>query len=269
MESQTQSTTEVFADTLRCQLAPGSRIKLIGLGGVGCIVLDYLTLFLRSLEVPVRLVLIDGDEFEPSNCQRMRFERFGNKAEVKAAEVASLVGGSPIIVLPVPEYVSPENLSRLIRNGDHVFLCVDNHETRRLVSDHCDTLDSVALFSGGNDGVEPPHTQGTYGNVQIAIRQNARAVTASLTRFHPEIRNAEGRLPGPDCAQMGQSTPQILMANLAVASAMLNAFFAYTCGQLAYQEVQFDILAARSLPQFPLPPDLIPQPLPPPPAAKG
>ena len=33
---------------------------------------------------------------------------------------------------------------------------------------------------------------------------------------------------------------------------MLNAFFAHTCGELAYQEVKFDILDARMLPQFPV-----------------
>ena len=43
---------------------------------------------------------------------------------------------------------------------------------------------------------------------------------------------------------------------------MLNALFAYTCGRLAYQEVQFDILEARSLPQFPLKEEEIPQPPP-------
>jgi hypothetical protein len=32
----------------------------------------------------------------------------------------------------------------------------------------------------------------------------------------------------------------------------LSAFFAHTCGRLAYQEVKFDILDARMLPQLPL-----------------
>jgi hypothetical protein len=38
-----------------------------------------------------------------------------------------------------------------------------------------------------------------------------------------------------------------------VASALLNAFFAWLCGRLSYQEVKLDILDARMLPQFPLP----------------
>ena len=41
-------------------------IKIVGLGGVGSIVARYLAVFLASLEQPLRLVLIDGDTFEPS-----------------------------------------------------------------------------------------------------------------------------------------------------------------------------------------------------------
>ena len=53
---------------------------------------------------------------------------------------------------------------------------------------------------------------------------------------------------------MAVSTPQILFTNLTVASALLNAFFAHGCGRLAYQEVKFDVLEARMLPQLPLAP---------------
>ncbi|GEM_PF-2438880 len=132
----------------------------------------------------------------------------------------------------------------------------------RRMAEHCVGLSDVALFSGGNDGVNPPNERGTYGNVQIHVRRDGTDWTAPLTKFHPEIRQAEGELPGgPNCGQMAESIPQILFANLGVASAMLNAFFAYTCGRLGYQEVQFDILEARSLPQFPLQGNRIPQPL--------
>ena len=247
---------------LVCQLAEGSRLKLIGLGGVGCIVLEFLAMFLRSLMLPVRLVLIDGDKFEIKNIQRMAFQTLGNKAEVKAAETIDCLGDSPVEVAAVPEYVSPENVARLILPGDYVFLCVDNHVTRRLFSEHCQTLPEVALLSGGNDGVEPPERLGTYGNVQIAIRQGGKDLTLPITRFHPEIARAQGPHPGgPHCGELALSTPQILFANLATASAMLSAFFAYVCGRLTYQEVQFDILEGRSVPQFSLASDRIPSPM--------
>lgn len=231
------------------------RVKVIGLGGIGCIVLEYLAVFLKSLAEPVRLVLIDGDQFEMGNTRRMLFRDFGNKAEVKAAEILAWLGTCDVAVASVPEYVTPDNVTRLIREEDYVFLCVDNHATRKLVSDHCGSLSSITLFSGGNDGVEPPRQRGTYGNVQVYVRRDGKDVTASLTRFHPEIANPKGKLPTElSCVELAQSVPQILFTNLAVASAMLNAFFAWTCGKLAYQEVKLDVLEARMLPQLELAP---------------
>jgi hypothetical protein len=249
----THTTRTDTSAELVCGLPEGSRLKVIGLGGIGCIVLEYLAVFLKGLARPVRLVLIDGDRFEVANARRMVFGKVGNKAEVKAAEVAAWLGSTEVSVVAVPEYVSPENLERLVRPGDHVLLCVDNHPTRKLVSEHCGRLSDVALFSGGNDGVDPPRERGTYGNVQIYVRQGGRDVTAPLTRFHPEIANPKGKLPTEaSCAELAASTPQILFTNLAVASALLSAFFAHTCGRLTYQEVKLDIVEARMLPQLPV-----------------
>jgi hypothetical protein len=246
-----QTTAAAPAPELVCGLAEGSRVKVIGLGGIGCIVLEYLAVFLKGLARPLRLVLIDGDRFEVSNARRMVFGKVGNKAEVKAAETAAWLGSSDVSVAAVPEYVSAANVERLVRPGDHVLLCVDNHATRKLVSEHCGRLPDVALFSGGNDGVDPPRERGTYGNVQVYLRREGRDVTAPLTRFHPEIANPKGKPPTEaSCVELAASTPQILFTNLAVASAMLGAFFAYTCGRLTYQEVKLDILEARMLPQL-------------------
>jgi hypothetical protein len=238
---------------LVCGLAEGSRVKVIGLGGIGCAVLQYLAVFLKGLDRPLRLVLIDGDQFEPANNRRMVFQTVGNKAEVKAAETAAWLGDCEVAVAAVPRYLTVENVGELILPGDHVFLCVDNHPTRKLVSDHCATLPDVALFSGGNEGVDPPRERGTYGNVQVYLRRDGRDVTAPLTRFHPEIAQPKGKLPTEaSCAELALSTPQILFTNLAVASALLNAFFAHTCGRLEYQEVKLDVLEARMLPQLAL-----------------
>src|SRR5262249_13954978 len=146
---------------LVCQLPDECRIKILGLGGIGCIVLQYLAVFLKSLARPLRLVLIDGDKFEPKNSQRMMFGAMGNKAEVKAAETVAWLGASDVAVVAVPQFVTEENLGQLIKEVDYVFLCVDNHPTRKLVSDHCSGLANIALFSGGNDGVEPPRERGT------------------------------------------------------------------------------------------------------------
>lgn len=251
--------TQATGPSLVCRVPEDSRIKVIGLGGIGCVLVPYVAVFLRSLQRVLRLVLIDGDEFDPAtNTQRMIFQTVGNKADVKAAEMVEMLGSCDVSVIAVPEYITPENSELLIKEGDVVFLCVDNHPTRKLVSDRCGQLANVVLISGGNEGVEPPKERGTYGNVQIAIRHEGRDLTAPLTRFHPEIANPKGKMPTEvDCGQLAVSSPQILFTNIAVASAMLNTFFAYACGQLSYQEVKFDILDARMLPQFPIKPEQI------------
>jgi ThiF family protein len=245
-------THTVHPDTaLRCHLPEHSRIKIIGLGGIGCVVLQFMAVFLKSLGRPTRLVLIDGDRFEPANSQRMVFQTVGNKAEVKADETVEMLGQCDVSVIAVPEYITVENAERLIVAGDYVLLCVDNHPTRKLVADRVAQLDDVVLVSGGNEGIEPPRERGTYGNVQVHVRKGGKDVTVPITKYHPEIANPKGKLPtDADCGQMALSTPQILFTNLAVASAMLNAFFAFTCSQLGYQEAKLDILDARMLPQF-------------------
>ena len=238
---------------LQCQLVDDTRIVVAGLGGIGGALLQPLALFLHSLRISVRLVLVDGDKFEMANASRQVFRTLGNKAEVKAAETAELLGESVITIVPVPEYVDPENIGQLIKTGDYIFLCVDNHPTRKLVSDHWATLSDAALFSGGNEGVEPPSELGTYGNVQVAVRRGRKNLTVPITKYHPEIVNSKEKLPHElSCGELVQSSPQIIFTNVAVSSALLNAFFAFTCGKLSYQEVKLDIIEARMLPQFPI-----------------
>lgn len=242
-------------DELCCVLPENARILVVGLGGIGSIALPILAVFLRSLNRPLRLVLIDGDAFEHGNTTRMQFSSLGNKAEVKAVEVLEILGDSDVFVIAISEYVTEENVSRLIQEGDYVFTFVDNHPTRKLVSDRCEQLSDVTLISAGNEGVDPDNGErGTYGNAQIAVRQGGQDVTAPITKFHPEIANPVGEMPGgPNCGQMVISTPQILFANAQACMAALSSFFAYTCGRLSYQEVAFDILEGRMVPQLSLP----------------
>ena len=199
-------------------------IKLIGLGGVGSIVARYLSIFLSALHAGVRLLLIDGDEFEPGNASRMFFSRHGNKAAVVRDDLMPQVKGSRLTLLAVEEFLTPKNLPRLIQEGDIVLLAVDNHATRKLVNDWCASrLSDVCLISGGNDGVGEDSSgrslRGTYGNVQLYLRRDGRDVTPSLSRFHPEIADPADTLPTDlSCTDALEHVPQILFTNLMTAS---------------------------------------------------
>jgi hypothetical protein len=241
----------------QCPLVPDlarfESIKLIGLGGVGGIVARYASLFLAGASHPVCLTLIDGDTFEASNASRMFFSSFGNKAAVVRDDLQGFLDDLALTVAAVEEYVAPENLDRLIGEGDCVLLCVDNHATRKLVSDHCAKLADVCLISAGNDGVGADGAgriqRGTYGNVQVHVRERGRDRSPALTAHHPEIANPTDALPtDASCSAAILSTPQILFTNLATASAMLNAFFLEIAGARAYTEVCFDIAHGRMQP---------------------
>ena len=64
---------------LEPRIPPYLSVKVIGLGGVGGPVARYLAVFLAAQQVASRLVLIDGDSFEPSNASRMIFGDCGKR----------------------------------------------------------------------------------------------------------------------------------------------------------------------------------------------
>ncbi|MFZ5448476.1 MAG: ThiF family adenylyltransferase [Thermodesulfobacteriota bacterium] len=209
-------------------------IKAIGIGGIGCALLPFLCRYLQYSEIRARLTLIDGDGFERSNASRQAFSRLGNKAEVKSLELAREFEG--LSFRAVPEYVTEANVGRLIGTGEVVFLMVDNHASRNLVSRHAATLSDFTLISGGNDYED--------GNVQVYLRRGGQDLTPSLHRYHPEIATPQDRNPAVmSCEElMAAGAPQLLFANLMVASLMLNAFYAIRQGSLNYSEVYLDIV---------------------------
>jgi molybdopterin/thiamine biosynthesis adenylyltransferase len=209
-------------------------IKAIGIGGIGCALLPSLCRYLQYSGERARLTLIDGDRFERGNAARQAFSGLGNKAEVKCQELAR--DYESLAFRSAPEYVTEDNVARLIGAGEVVFLMVDNHASRHLVSRHAASLADLSLISGGNDYED--------GNVQVYIRQGGLDLTPSLTRYHPEIASPQDRNPAEmSCEElMAAGAPQLLFANLMVASLMLNAFYALRQGRLTYSEVYLDIV---------------------------
>jgi len=234
-------------------IQPGQTFKVIGLGGVGGIVARYLSVFLR--DYPCRLVMIDGDEFEPGNASRMLFNGLGNKATVIANELMSNAGdsaGRNMSLLAINSYVNKNNIKQLIQTGDILIMAVDNHTTRKLVNDYCAKLKTIVLISGGNDGMEEADGKvhrGTYGNVQIYIREKGKDRSPSLVKYHPEIGDPKDKHPDDkSCGDLMVSVPQILFTNMQVATSILNTVLLYTSGELHYSEVAFDVADALMQP---------------------
>ena len=188
----------------------------------------------------MRITLVDRDDFEAKNLCRQSFESLGNKAKVKARELAREFPG--LSLRAIPEYVTESNIEEIVREGDIIFLAVDNHKTRLLVGRHCEALHDIVLISGGNEL--------TDGNVQVYLRKGGQNLSLPLTEFHPEIQDHQDRSPAEmSCEELQQaSSPQLLFTNLAVASAMLNAFYSFRIGKLGYDEVYLDIVEGRMNP---------------------
>ena len=114
---------------LVASLTDGQSIKLIGGGGVGGIVARYGIVYLvhlaRQLDRSARFVIIDGDEFEARNAARMLYTE-GNKAAVLRDEMLDFAADSPVTIAAIEEFVTPDNVGRLLHDDDVILLAVDN-----------------------------------------------------------------------------------------------------------------------------------------------
>lgn len=218
-------------------------IKCIGIGGVGCLLISVLCRFLAFQSAGkqrISITLIDGDGFEPKNKERQSFKGQGNKAEVKEEELKEEF--PQILLSSVPEFIDRFNIENIIKEGDIVFLMVDNHKTRKLVSEYCCRLRDIVLISGG--------CELTDGTVQVYVRSENQDRSFSLTHVHPEIESPADRSPAEmvSCDELSASSgPQLLFTNLTVAAFMLNAFYVIWIKQKPpYNEVYFDIMEAKT-----------------------
>jgi molybdopterin/thiamine biosynthesis adenylyltransferase len=213
------------------------RIVLVGLGGIGSQLVPSLVRYLAFRPEPrPRLMLVDGDAYEPGNRTRQVFPESAigsNKAEALAEAYRR-----GLTVQAVADYLTEANAAAVIRDGDIVLLAVDNHWTRFVVDRHLATLDEVTLISGGNDE--------TDGNVQLVRRRNGAFVDGRLAEIHAEIgRATEAEFAARNgCERQAEERPQLVVTNLMVASAMLNCLWAVLeRGSVSYSEVYLDVIA--------------------------
>ena len=226
------------------------KIKLIGAGGIGCCLVEPLCRYVSfKSDHSCELTIIDGDRYEEKNRERQKFINCQNKATEMVALNKDFF--PKIHFRSKEEYITEDNVVSLIREGDCVMLCVDNHATRKVVSESCSELDNVTLISGGNDY--------TDGNVIVYIRKDGKDVTKSPIDLYPSIANPKDRNPGTltdadrqSCHTEAFDNPQLVPTNLAAASIMLNCYRLWDLGQYntSKEQVFFDIntLSQRTSP---------------------
>ena len=215
-------------------------ISIIGLGGIGSVLVNTISRFLNSNEnlKPITIKLVDGDDYEYKNISRQEFYNYGNKANVKKRELSNRFQN--IDYLDFQMFLDENNISEIVTENSIVFVSVDNHKTRRLVSNYAKKLNNVIVISGGNEL--------TDGNVQIFIRKGGENVTPSLTDYHPEIENPLDKSPDEmSCEELSHAEPQLYFTNFMVAGHMCSAFYnIIERNNYKISEVYFDILSMNS-----------------------
>lgn len=235
------------------------RAVIIGLGGIGthlaeplCRILTYS----KNELAPKRVLLIDGDKYENKNRERQRYIVAANKAEASRELLQPLF--PELEIEAKTNYIDAENIFLFVREGDVVFLAVDNHATRNVLATHAQTLQNVIIFSGGNEEYD--------GNIQVYERKDGKDLTPPLTWLHPEIESPKDKNPAElGCDEIIQSGgTQILATNNMAASLLLAAYTIWLKkGSLPYHEVYFDLSTGNVRPvkhQWPLSSDTTPQP---------
>jgi molybdopterin/thiamine biosynthesis adenylyltransferase len=145
----------------------------------------------------------------------------------------------------VPSYVTPDNCHFLIEEGDILLAGVDNHRTRKLLSDRCQELQKVVLISGGNELYD--------GSVQVFWRENGLSLTPPLDYCHPEIERPRDKGPfEKSCLDLWPSKPQLAETNLAIGLTMIEALEDVLAGKPVaeiYVDTKPTFITRKVLPQ--------------------
>ncbi len=212
-------------------------VIVVGLGGIGSHLVEPLARFLSFQEEPPLLLLIDGDTYSRSNQSRQRADASELGTNKAAAQAARLRQFSSLTVTTRETFLDERNVKLHISEKSCVFSCVDNHATRKLLSDALLGLRNGLLLSAGNEL--------TDGNMQVFQRLNGRNISPPLDKYHDEIRYPQDVNPAHlSCDELSRQpqSAQILMANFTAAALLLNAYYTLTrVERLQYAEVYFDI----------------------------
>lgn len=174
------------------------------------------------------LLLVDGDNFEDKNKERQPFTDFGNKAEVRAAELTPYFPQT--FIAPIPKWVVEDSdntaddeegskitASNLLEEGDVIYAVVDNFACRKLLFETAKNYDNIDVFTGGN-------SESLDGSVYHYQRRNGQNITDSPLDYHPELVNPPDRNPGQlSCQERAEleGGTQLIATNFMVAALLL------------------------------------------------
>ena len=120
-----------------------TKISLIGLGGIGCALSQYLiSSGIKNLQ------LIDGDKIETSNLGRQILYKLNDVGDYKTKiSKNKLLHTNPNCNINIhSEYLSNTNIN-LLKNSDIIIDTTDNWQTSRLINNFCVKKSLIYIFS--------------------------------------------------------------------------------------------------------------------------
>lgn len=125
------------------ELLRNAAVLVIGAGGLGVPVLQYLT----AMGVG-RLGIAEADKIAVSNLHRQVLYRTEDAGKPKLDTAISLlqVQNPDVTFIPHPVFITPANALDMIRGYDVVVDCSDNFSTRYLVNDACVILHKPLVY---------------------------------------------------------------------------------------------------------------------------
>jgi len=208
------------------QVSDIMNIVIIGIGGIGTHLLYPLLQYLRGEDFYENIILVDGDKFESKNKDRQIVPIIGvNKADATARYYREL----GFELNSYPEYLTKDNIKRIIHEGDVVLVCVDNNATRKMLDISLHGYDELTVISGGNELHD--------GNVQVVQVKEGMHTTPTMIENHPEIGKPTDKNPNDmSCQELQHSQPQISVVNAGIADIMRRVFFGLHMEGIDYNE---------------------------------
>jgi len=173
-----------------------SKVLIVGVGGIGCPVLEQLAKVGVS-----KIGLVDGDIVSQSNLSRQFLFSVNDigsaKVDVAKKYIDNLFIDTELEVYY--QFLTLENAIEIIRAYDFVFDCTDNFPSRYMISDACALL-KKPLFMGAVNGLEGQVFQ--FANVDSAFYRdvfptppNSRDIlTCNQSNVPPELTNKIGTM---------------------------------------------------------------------------
>lgn len=212
-------------------MKPFDRVYVIGVGGTGSWLFQPLARFLRlqMREKYTQFFAIDGDSFESKNMERqlMSPNDIGKNKAVAAIDNCFAQGifteNDSELVFAIEDYVTKESFIELLRGSEFplIIATVDNYASRRAIIDAMvETCGDYFYISPGNSDVQADAPRGQtcwFGSI------DGQNYGLNPVEYDVDLQNPQDVIPiKGTCMNLAESHPQIISANFAGASRVLD-----------------------------------------------